>query len=97
LKAGYFISATPALAYSAPHQEAILRIPLEMILLETDAPVSYQGRESRPKDVRITMEAVARLKGLDSLVVSDQTTLNASRFFQISFNLQNSTDNGKHL
>jgi TatD DNase family protein len=72
-----------------------LRAQLERILLETDAPVSYQGRESRPKDVRISMEAVARLKGLDSLVISDRTTLNASRFFQISFNLQNSTDNEK--
>ena len=90
LAMGYFISATPASIYSPPHQEAIKRTPLERILLETDAPVSYQGRESRPKDVRISMEAVARLKGLDSLVVSGQTTLNASRFFQISFNLQNS-------
>jgi len=90
LAMGYFISATPALIYSPPHQEAIKRTPLERILLETDAPVSYRGRESRPKDVRISMEEVARLKGVDSLVVSGQTTANASRFFQISFNLQNS-------
>jgi TatD DNase family protein len=85
LAMGYFISATPALIYSPPHQKAILRTPLERILLETDAPVSYQGKESRPKDVRISMETVAWLKGLDSLVVSEQTTLNASRFFQVSF------------
>jgi TatD DNase family protein len=90
LAMGYFISATPALAYSPPHQEAIKRTPLEKIMLETDAPVSYQGQESRPEDVRISMEAVARLKGLDSLVVSGQTTVNASQFFQISFRLQNS-------
>jgi TatD DNase family protein len=82
---GHFISATPALIYSPPHQEAIKLAPLERILLETDTPVSYQGREARPKDVRISMERVATLKGLDPLKVSEQTTINACRFFRISF------------
>jgi TatD DNase family protein len=85
LSAGYFISATPALVYSPPHQEAIKHAPLERILLETDSPVSYQGKEARPKDVRVTLEEVARLKGVDLLIVSEQTTLNASQFFNIAF------------
>ena len=85
LAMGYFISATPALMYSPPHQEAIKQTPLGRILLETDAPVIYQGRESRPKDVRITLEEVARLKGPDPLEVSRQTTSNASRFFGAPF------------
>lgn len=86
LALGYFISATPALTYSPPHQEAINRAPLERILLETDTPVSYQGKESRPKDVCITLEEVARLKGLDPVMVAKQTNANASEFFQISLN-----------
>jgi TatD DNase family protein len=85
LAMGYFISATPALVYSPPHQEAIKHAPLERILLETDSPVSYQGTEARPKDVRVTLEEVARLKEVDPLIVSVQTTLNASQFFQIPF------------
>jgi TatD DNase family protein len=85
LAMGYSISATPALMYSPPHQEAIRRAPLERILLETDSPVIYQGRESRPKDVRITLEAVSRLKGMDPKDVSRQTTSNASRFFEVPF------------
>lgn len=85
LKNGYFISATPALLYSPPHQGAIQRAPLERILLETDTPVSYQGRESRPKDVRISLEEVCRLKGLDASAVSKQTTENASRLFHLPF------------
>ena len=85
LDKGFFISATPALVYSPPHQEAIKRTPLERILLETDAPVSYQGKESRPKDVWISCEEVAWLKGIAPVVVSERTTLNASQFFQISF------------
>jgi TatD DNase family protein len=85
LSAGYFISATPALRYSPPHQDAIKRAPLESILLETDTPVIYQGMESRPKDVKVTLEEVARLKALDPSAVAKQTTDNASRFFQIPF------------
>lgn len=85
LEMGHFISATPALVYSPPHQAAIKRAPIERILLETDTPVSYQGRESRPKDVRITLKEVSRLKGLDPSVVAEQTTENASTFFKIPF------------
>ena len=85
LSEGYFISATPALVYSPLHQEAIKRAPIEKILLETDTPVNYQGKEVRPKDVQITLREVARLKGLDPLAVSQQTTANTSFFFHISF------------
>ena len=85
LSMGYFISASPALVYSPPHQEAIKRAPLERILLETDTPVSYQGKESRPKDVCVTLEEVARLKRLEPYKIAVQTTANASQLFQISF------------
>jgi TatD DNase family protein len=87
LNNGYFISATPALTYSPPHQEAIKRAPLERILLETDSPVSYQGKEARPKDVWISLRGVARLKGVDLKVVVEQTTANASLLFQIALDL----------
>jgi len=85
LAAAYFISATPALRYSSPHQAAIQRAPLEKILLETDTPVVYQGRESRPKDVVVTLQEAARLKGLKPSIVAEQTTKNASRYFGIPF------------
>jgi TatD DNase family protein len=85
LSGGYFISATPALVYSPLHQEAIKHAPIQKILLETDTPVTYQGTEARPKDVRVSLGEVARLKKLDRLIVAEQTTANASRFFGISF------------
>jgi len=85
LSMDYFISATPALVYSPPHQEAIKRAPIEKILLETDTPVSYQGKEARPKDVHVSLGEVARLKKLDRSIVAEQTTANASQFFGIPF------------
>jgi TatD DNase family protein len=87
LNNGYFISATPALVYSPPHQEAIKKAPLERILLETDSPVSYQGREARPKDARISLNEVARLKEVDPKIVAEKTTTNASLLFQIALDL----------
>ena len=85
LSRGYFVSATPALGYSPLHQEAIKRAPIEKILLETDTPQSYQGREARPKDVQVSLEKVARLKKLNPSIVARQTTVNASHFFDIPF------------
>jgi TatD DNase family protein len=64
IAAGHYISATPALQYSPPHQDAVRAAPLSSMLIETDCPVSYQGKESRPADVLITAAEVARLKGL---------------------------------
>jgi TatD DNase family protein len=83
LNHGYSISASPALAYSPPHQEAIRYAPLERILIETDSPVVYQGKASRPVDVRRTAELVAAIKGEPFQEVAHRTTENARRLFGI--------------
>jgi TatD DNase family protein len=79
LNEGHLISATPALAYSPPHQDAIQYAPLERILLETDSPVAYQGKTSRPADVRRTAELVTEIKGEPLERVARKTTENARR------------------
>ena len=77
---GDFISATPALAYSRMHQEAIRSAPLENILLETDCPVAYEGEEATPSTVVRVCEQVASLKGCSVAEVAGQTTENVKRF-----------------
>lgn len=84
IRQGYFVSATPALLYSLHHQEAIKKAPLERVLLETDTPVIYQGIESRPKHIQLTLEQVAKLKGLTISIVAEQTTVNSRHFFQMT-------------
>ena len=64
VSAGYHVSATPAVRHSPPHREGIRQALLDRILVETDCPVAYGGRESRPVDVLTTVEAVARIKGM---------------------------------
>ena len=84
---GYFISATPAAAYSEKHQRAIARAPLESLLLETDSPVAYHGKEAEPADVFKTLEAVAEIKGVEKEEVAEITTRNAFKFFDLEVNL----------
>ena len=79
----YFISATPALAYSPPHQAAIESAPLERILTETDSPVEYQGKESEPANLTLTLREISRIKGMEFDEVCRITTTNAENFFGI--------------
>lgn len=65
---GYFISATPALSYSPPLQEAVDYAPIEQTLIETDSPVFFRDGEKSfplgPKDVLRTLKGYARRKRL---------------------------------
>ena len=80
---GYYVSATPALAYSPPHQTAIIAAPLERILVETDSPVEYQGSISEPAHLMITLKELSRLKKIPFEDVQFITYNNAKLFFGI--------------
>lgn len=78
---GFYISATPALAYSEHHRAAVANAPLDRILIETDCPVSYQGKASEPRNVVDTLQALSLLKNVPMDVVGRVTTENAMTFF----------------
>jgi TatD DNase family protein len=80
---GYFVSATPAVEYSHGHRSAVQHVPLPQLLLETDSPVRYRGRDSEPADVVRVLREVARLKGMEEAELARITTTNALAFFQI--------------
>ena len=80
---GFYVSATPALAYSLPHQEAMKTAPLERILVETDCPVEYQGKISQPADLVITLKELSRVKTIPLEDVRLITSNNAKLFFGI--------------
>jgi TatD DNase family protein len=83
LAEGYFISATPALAYSPPHQAAVQAAPLSRILIETDAPVVYQEKVSEPAHLLVSARELSRLKGIELSQVIETTTANARGFYNI--------------
>lgn len=81
---GYFVSATPALAFSKAHREAIAIAPLERILIETDSPVKYRYKTSEPADLLETLQQLAFLKGISENQATRAATENAQRFFCFS-------------
>jgi len=85
LDAGFYVSATPAVAYSKGARAVMLEAPIERILVETDSPVFVRslGRESVPGDVVSVVDSVAELKGLDSAEVARVTTRNAESLFRV--------------
>ena len=66
-------------------REVVKRVPLERILVETDAPyltpVPYRGKPNQPAYVVEVAECVARLKGLDLDEVGATTSANYIRLF----------------
>ena len=65
LEAGHFISATPSVAHSPKHREAVRACPLKRLLLETDAPVEHGGRPTRAGQGAGDLRACGRTEGAD--------------------------------
>jgi TatD DNase family protein len=84
LDSGYYVSASPAAAYSKEHRAIVEYAPLERILLETDSPVSYKGEAANPSFVLKALAAVAELKKERQEKVAEATTENAETVFGIS-------------
>jgi TatD DNase family protein len=83
LGCGYYVSASPAAAYSKEHRAVIENTPLERILLETDSPVSYKGEPSEPSHVLKALVAVVELKKEKRETIAEKTTENAKTVFGI--------------
>jgi TatD DNase family protein len=65
--------------------EAAQKIPLERIVLETDAPfmapAPYRGKRNEPAYTRLVAERLAMLRGSDVDEIATATTDNAMRLF----------------
>jgi TatD DNase family protein len=81
IEKGFFVSCTPALAYSPHHQAAMARAPVERILIETDAPVQYGVRLSEPADLHETLFHLSRIKTIPEDELAGIVTKNAEQFF----------------
>ncbi|RJQ27490.1 MAG: TatD family deoxyribonuclease, partial [Peptococcaceae bacterium] len=86
---GFYISiAGPVTFASAARLKDIAaRLPLERLLVETDAPyltpVPYRGRRNEPANVRYVVEEVARLRGMPPEALGEALVENGRRLFGI--------------
>ncbi len=85
---GFYISLSGIITFknSVPLREIITTIPLERILLETDAPylapVPHRGRRNEPAFVADTAHYVAALFDVPLDALAAQTTANFFRLFK---------------
>lgn len=89
-----FIGVDGDVTYSKQKQEFIKRVPLEMLVLETDSPFlspepfRSQPRETRgpnvPANLRLIADFVANLKEVSTQQLSQTTTENAQKLFGLN-------------
>ena len=88
---GFFLGIGGPITYlnAADRKELIRRIPLEWIVLETDAPFlapqPFRGRRNEPAYIRLIAEAVAEIKKIPLEHVARVTGENAISLFGWSF------------
>lgn len=87
LEMGFSFSFGGAVTFAGNYDEVLRRIPLDCLLLETDAPyvapVPFRGERNEPSFVVHVAEYIAKVKGLNLEEVAEETTKNALRIFAI--------------
>lgn len=87
LAMGFYISFSGIVTFKSAKQikEVAQRVPLERILIETDAPylapVPFRGKLNQPAYVKHVAEEIALLRGIDVSEVGQRTTENFMRLF----------------
>lgn len=80
---GYFVSITCRVINSERIQNIVKLLPEELILLETDSPVlSANGGRNEPKNLRDSMEFIARLLNFEPKEFEKLTEKNTKLIFE---------------
>ncbi|WP_434590715.1 TatD family hydrolase [Streptomyces sp. A5-4] len=84
---GYFMSFAGNVTFknAQPLRDALAVAPLELVLVETDAPfltpAPYRGRPNAPYLIPVTVRAMAAVKGLEEDVLATALAANTARAF----------------
>ncbi len=87
LALGFYISFSGIITFKKADElrEVVKQVPLERILVETDAPwlapLPYRGKRNEPSYVVYTAQMVAQLKAVSVEEVAEKTTDNFFRLF----------------
>jgi len=82
---GILFSIPASIVHSEQKQKLARRLPMESLVLETDAPVlsPSKGQRNEPSNLTYSALEIARLKRLDVEAVAEITSKNAGRLFDL--------------
>lgn len=87
LDLGFYIGLNGIITFTEQYDEMAKSIPLESLLLETDAPylspVPHRGKRNEPGYVKFIAEKIARVRGEEMEEITEQTRENARRLFRL--------------
>lgn len=87
VSAGAYFTFGGVITFSRDYDEVIKYIPLDRILLETDAPYAapapHRGKRNEPAYIVEAAKKLAEIKGISPEMVAEQTTTNAVKVFKI--------------
>jgi TatD DNase family protein len=89
IEMGFYISVPGSITFknAESFREIVKRIPLESLLVETDAPFltpePFRGKRNEPSYVRYTAQKVAEMKKVPFEMVAEMTTENALRVYRM--------------
>lgn len=85
---GLYVGIDGNVTYSRQLQQIVPEIPLEILLLETDAPyltpVPHRGIRNEPKYIPLIAQKIAELKHMTRTQIETRTSINAQMLFQLS-------------
>ena len=87
---GYYFGIGGVLTFKNAKKlkEAVMEIPMDRILLETDspylAPEPNRGKRNSSLFLPYVIEEIAKIKGIDPKTVEETTWENAMRMYQIN-------------
>ena len=88
LEFGFSFSFGGVITFTRDYDEVIRYLPMERILLETDAPyvapVPYRGKRNEPSYVAEVAKKMAELRGVSLEAIAQKTTANALQLFKIA-------------
>ena len=83
VEAGFYFSIPPSVVRSRQKQKLVKNLPLSCLLLETDSPVLGPEPDERnePANVRISINAIAEIKGVHEAEVIEAVTENTRKLY----------------
>ncbi len=87
MEMGFYISFNGLITYARDYDKVIEKMPLDKIVLETDAPYltpePHRQERNEPIYVKYVAEKIAKIKKVSFKKVAEQTTKNARELFGI--------------